>query len=239
MFTEFLSTSDARRVALVLEKLSAHGFRGGALTGSLAIEAHLPSCGDSLERRSLNDLDFVVESFASIPGALVDGFLVHHVHPRASEGKMLLQRIDREQALRVDFFKQFGSTLTRTERMNSPAGPLTVISLEDLVARTTALVLGCLRRRKPIDPKHARAFHRLVNLGEPSRIDAAWRDHRQSEPELFYQAAQLAHQLLNRHPELVIRERYSAEVSVCPHCHDEGPFRRALPDIIVRILGYW
>jgi hypothetical protein len=239
MFTEFLSTSDAHRLSLLLEKLSAYGFRGGALTGSLAAEAHLLSQGRNAKRRALNDLDFVVRSFASIPPSLADGFLVHHIHPHAPEGKMVLQLIDREHALRIDFFRQFGATLTRTEPLNGPTGPLPVISLEDLVARTTALVLGCLRRGKPIDPKHACTFRRFAGLGEPGRIDAAWRDHRQSELESFHQAAQLAHRLLDRHPELTIPERYSTEVSDCPQCQDEGPFRRARPDVIVQILGYW
>jgi hypothetical protein len=239
MLTEFLSSSDAHRVSLVLEKLSAYGFRGGALTGSVATEAHLLLQGRNTERRSLNDLDFVVGSFASIPGSLADGILVHHVHPHAPEGKMLLQLIDREQALRIDLFRQYGATLTRTERLKGPTGPLTVISFEDLVARTTALVAGCLRRGQPIDPKHANAFRRLAGLGEPGRIDAAWRDHRQSELEPFHQAARLAHQLLDHHPELAVRERYSAEVSVCPHCQEDGLFRRACPDVIVQVLGYW
>lgn len=105
--------------------------------------------------------------------------------------------------------------------------------------RTTALVVGRLRRGKTIDLKHARALRRLDGLGEPGKIDTAWRDHRQSELESFHQAAQLAHRLLDLHPELAVRERYSAEVSVCPQCQDDGPFRRARPDIIVKILGYW
>lgn len=121
MFTEFLSTRDARRVSLLLQKLSAYGFRGGALAGSLALEAHLLSQGRNTERRSLNDLDFVVESFGSIPGSLADGFLLHHIHPYALEGKTLLQLIDREQALRIDLFRQFGATLTRTERTHGAA----------------------------------------------------------------------------------------------------------------------
>jgi hypothetical protein len=122
MFTEFLSTSDAHRISLLLEKLSACGFQGGALTGSLATEAHLLSQGRNTERRSLNDVDFVVGSIASIPGSLADGFLVHHIHPQAPEGKMLLQLIDREQALRIDLFRQFGATLTRIERLKGPPG---------------------------------------------------------------------------------------------------------------------
>src|SRR5258707_697659 len=59
MFTEFLSTSDAQCVSLMLEKLSDYGLRGGALAGSLATEAHLLSQGRDTEPRPLNDLDFV------------------------------------------------------------------------------------------------------------------------------------------------------------------------------------
>jgi hypothetical protein len=155
------------------------------------------------------------------------------------EGKTLLQLIDREQALRIDLFRQFGATLMRTELLNGPTGPLSVISLEDLVARTTALVLGRLRRGKTIDLKHTRAFRRLAGLGEPGRIDVAWHDHRQSELESFDQASQLAHRLLDLHPELAIHEPSSAEVSFCPQCQDDGPFRSARPELIVKILGYW
>jgi hypothetical protein len=238
MFTEFLTPGDGLRVSVVLKKLSAYGFRGGALTGGLVTEAHLLSHGRATEQRVLNDLDFIVESFASIPGSLAEGFLSHHIHPHALEGKTLLQLIDQEQRLRIDLFRQFGSTLTRTEILNGPAGPLRVISIEDLVARTTSLVVGCLRKGETIDVKHARAFRRLAGLGEPVKLDTAWRDHRQSELESFPEVVRQAHQLLELHPELVIRERYSAEVVACPQCQDQGPFRRARPDIIVNILGH-
>jgi hypothetical protein len=218
MFTEFLNPRDAERASLSIEKLSAHGFEG-ALTGSLAAEAHLLSRRLKTEQRPLNDLDFVVESFASIPGSLAKEFLVHHVHPNAPEGKTLLQLIDPEQALRIDVFRQFGTTLTRAERLNV----LTVISLDDLIARTAALVVGHLRRGAAIDPKHARAFRRLAGLADPAKIEAT----------------QLAHQLLDRHPELLIREQYSTEITPCPKCQDQAPFQRASPNIIVKTLGYW
>ena len=175
MFAELLSTSDAQRVSLSLEKLSAYGFRGGALAGSLATEAHLRSQGRSTERRPLNDLDFVVGCFASIPSSLADGFVLHHIHPLAPEGKLLLQLIDREQALRIDLFRQFGATLTRAEWLKGSPGPLTLISLEDLVARTTAMVVGRLRRGKTVDQKHTRAFKRLAGLGEPCKLGQSHR----------------------------------------------------------------
>jgi hypothetical protein len=226
MFAEFLSPSDAERVSLTLEKLSFYGFRGGALTGGLATEVHLSSLGRGTERRPLNDLDFVVESFASIPGSLAGGFLVHHIHPHAPEGKTLLQLIDPERALRIDLFRQFGATLTRIVWLNSPTGQLPIISLEDLVARTTSLVVGHLQRAGTIDLKHARAFRRLAGAGEPAKLETAWRDHRRSGPESFQQAARLGHQLLELHPELAIREQYSPEVKACAQCQDTGPFRR-------------
>ncbi len=100
------------------------------------------SRGPGTEQRPLNDIDFVVPSFASIPGSLAGGFLVHHIHPNAVEGKTLLQLIDPEQGLRIDLFRQFGSTLSRTVLLNG----LTVISLEDLVARTTSFILSHLRK---------------------------------------------------------------------------------------------
>jgi hypothetical protein len=235
MFTEFLSAADAERATLSLQKLSSCGFREGALTGSLATEAHFLTLRRKIELRPLNDLDFVVESFASIPGSLAGGFLVHHIHPHAPEGKTLLQLIDPERALRIDLFRQFGATLTRTKRLCG----LLVISLEDLVARSTSLVVGHLRMGRTIDQKHARAFQRLSGAGDPARIEAAWRDHRQSGPESFQQAARLAHELLELHPELAIREQYSTEIRACPQCQDAGPFKRAHPNSIVKTLGYW
>jgi hypothetical protein len=234
MFAESLSARDAARASLSMEKLSAYGFEG-ALTGSLAAEAHLHSRGLKTEERPLNDLDFVVESFASLPGSLAGGFIVHHVHPHAPEGKTLLQLIDPEQALRIDLFRQFGATLTRAERLRG----LTVISLEDLIARTTSFIVGHLRRGASIDPKHAHLFRRLAGLGDPAKMDAAWRDHGQPETGAFHQAEQLAQELLTRHPELVTCDQYSAQVTVCPRCQDEGLFRRARPEVIVKLLGYW
>jgi hypothetical protein len=235
MFAEFLSARDAQRVSFAIEKLSAHGFRGGALAGGVAAELQLLARGLGTEQRPLNDLDFVVESFSSIPGALAGGFLVHHIHPQAQEGKTLLQLIDPEQALRIDLFRQFGATLARTERIHG----LLVISLEDLVARTASLVLGHLRKGHAIDVKHARAFRRLSGLGDPAKMDAAWRDHRQSERESFHDAERDTHKLLARHPELIIREQYSTEIRTCSKCQDIGPFQRALPESIVKALGYW
>lgn len=220
----------------VLEILSRHGFEG-ALTGGLAIDLQLRLHGHTVEPRARNDVDFVVEGFDSIPTSLVRDFLFHHVHPHAPEGKTLLQLIDRDRALRIDLFRQFGTTLLRAEWVDG--FPMRVVSMEDLAARLTSLVVGHLRKGETIDAKYVRSFRQLAELVDSSKIGAAWHDHRQQEAATFEEARQLAYCLLELRPELVITERYSSEVTVCPRCENYGPFRSAPPQTIVGILGYW
>src|SRR4051812_15218578 len=162
-----LNHADALRADAVAEKLLAHGFRP-ALTGGLAIEAHARAHGRGSVRRPLNDLDFVVESFAGIPASVAGDFLLHHVHPSAAEGKTLVQLIDAARAVRVDLFRAFGQTLSRTKRLEPDGGtcPLELVSIEDLAARTTAYVYGRLSDGRGLDPKHAIAFRRLSGLGD-------------------------------------------------------------------------
>lgn len=174
-----LDGDDAVRATRVVEILLHNGLRG-ALTGGLAIEAQLRAHGRPVLRRRLNDLDFVVESFASIPVSLADVFLQHHVHPDADEGKILLQLVDRERAIRIDLFGPFGRTLSRVARLDGDTGTLDVVSVEDLVARSTSFVCGRLQQGRTIDRKHAMAFWRLRGLGTPRLLAEAWEDHRQA-----------------------------------------------------------
>src|SRR6266446_4800930 len=111
MFAALLRQDDARRATEVVTAVLAHGVRC-ALTGGLAIDAQLRVHGRPVEPRYLNDIDFVVEGFASIPGSLAGSFLQHHVHPNAVDGRTLLQLIDQPRAIRVDLFRTVGSTLS-------------------------------------------------------------------------------------------------------------------------------
>ena len=77
VFNAILSDDEASRATSVVKALRTHGFRG-ALTGGVAIEAQLRARGRRSGRRLLNDLDFVVESFASIPESIADRFLALH-----------------------------------------------------------------------------------------------------------------------------------------------------------------
>jgi hypothetical protein len=238
VFSALLKRQDARRASDVAGRLLAVGFRG-ALTGSLATEARLRVHSRPIDRHELNDLDFVVGGFNEIPASLADRFLVHHIHPYAPEGKTLLQLIDQESGLRVDLFRAFGTTLTRADVVDEQTGRLLVLAVEDLVARSTAHVCGRLRLGRPIDVKYVRAFTRLAGLGEPGQFAAAWGDHHQSVPGTLEEATRQTNELLARRPDLLVSETYSNDVTPCDQCSDCAPFRRAAPDAIVRILGYW
>ncbi len=69
-----------------------------ALTGGLAIAAHLQAHERPTVPRPLNDLDFVIDNFATIPPSVTDDFLLNHVHPsrqtarRCCSSSMLIAR---------------------------------------------------------------------------------------------------------------------------------------------------
>ena len=224
MFEGLLNDNDAHRASATVHAVLAHGVPC-ALTGGLAIAARLRAHGRLIERRDLNDIDLVVHGFDAIPESIATAFLLHHVHADAVEGKTLLQLIDEATAVRVDLFRAFVNTLTRAAALDDETGGLLVVSVEDLVARTTALVCGALQRRQAIDPKHARAFTRLLGLGRQPELAAAWNDHRQAVPGTLEDATREAIRLLHSHAELVVAEKYSAAVLPCDRCRTHGLFQ--------------
>ena len=237
VFANILNENDARRAAGVVELLLSHGLRC-ALTGGLATRAHLAARGRAVGQENLNDVDFVVASFTSIPRSLAGAFLPHHVHPDATDGRTLLQLVDEARALRMDLFLELGATLSRAVRCGNETGELAVVSLEDLGARNTALVFGRLGRGKTIDRKHVRALQALHGLGRPDLLDAAWQDHRQGLPGTIHDAVRSAMRLLGERPDLVVVEDYSADPTPCARCRPSGPFTPTPRDRIVEILGY-
>jgi hypothetical protein len=237
VFTAILHQDDARRATEVVEAVLAHGLQC-ALTGGLAIAAQLRAHGRLDELRHLNDIDLVVESFPSIPESLAGSFLQHHVHPNATDGRTLLQLIDQPRAVRVDLFLELGSSLARAATLDNDTGQLAVLSVEDLIARTTAHVSGSLRRGRTIDIKHATTFRRLRGLGRPAQLAAAWNDHRQQVPGTVDEALREGARLLELHPELVVVEEYPIDATPCERCREHGLFRPAPSSRIVEILGY-
>ena len=149
-----------------------------------------------------------------------------------------MQLVDEPRAIRIDLFHALGGTLSRSVTLDGETGELRVLSVEDLVARTTALVSGRLRRGQSIDVKHVTAFTRLFGLGRPEQLAVAWNDHRQQVPGTLDSASREAARLLEAHPELVVVEEYSRDASPCERCREHGPFRPGPSGRIVEILGY-
>jgi len=70
MFLSFLSAGDGQRALQAFENLARHDISRWALTGGFATEIHHLRRGRRPLMRSLNDIDFIVDSFAT---AVADG----------------------------------------------------------------------------------------------------------------------------------------------------------------------
>jgi hypothetical protein len=106
--------------------------------------------------RTLNDLDFIAEGFECAPPTLAGDFLFRHVHLLDPQGKTLLQFIDADTRMRIDLFRASGAIMNRNICVNLPSGPIQIVSVEDLAARTAKLVLDLAEGH--LKPKHALTF---------------------------------------------------------------------------------
>jgi hypothetical protein len=234
-----LSPGDCQRVAGALAKLCQGTVADVVVTGGVAASAQLKTtmAGDW---RPLNDLDIVVESFDAIPPSWADGFLCRHIHPRAPAGKLLLQLVDAEAALRIDVFHAVGSTLARTG-MHSIGGVGTarMVSLEDLAARAATMILG-LGRGKTVARKHVDDFDCLSATIDRARVEVAWSDHRRlDDPETFGAASARIASLVRTHQQLLVVPEYSQDVDAkCSACKTREPFVAAPATQVYAILGY-
>jgi hypothetical protein len=240
MISSFLSAADADRALSTLRKLAQHDISNWAITGGLAVEIHRQSqhCPRSL--RFLNDVDFVTSGFDCIPKSLAGDFLFRHVHPLDPPGKTLLQLIDAETSLRVDVFRAFGATLSRTNATELDSVPVRLISLEDLVARAARLALD-LAAGQPVASKYAHDYLRLAEIVDPSRVETAWRDQRRStDPTTFDDADALLQDLIPTRSDLLITPNYSKTplAPPCPRCLPSPPFQLADPEVVLSLIGY-
>jgi hypothetical protein len=239
MLTRFLAEADAERASRTLLKLARHDISQWALTGRLAIEIHQLRRGCGIPSRTLNDIDFVAESFDRIPETLASDFLFRHVHPLDPPGKNMAQMVDRDTAVRIDIFRANGATMNRTTEIDLPCGRIQMVSLEDLTARATRLALD-LAEGAPTPAKHARGFLNLAKLADSELMEAAWHDHRKpKQPRTFVAANSLLQQLIASHPGLLITSIYSRNTEeLCARCAATPAFPLANAQAVLELLGY-
>ena len=236
---QFLSAADYDRATRSLRKLAQHDVRGWALTGGVALEIHRARLRGTAAIRTLNDLDFIVDSFDSIPHTLANDFLFRHIHPFDLPGKTILQFIDPGSALRMDVFRACGGTMKRTIRIDLASSAIQLISLEDFTARTARLLLD-LADGIPVVSKHARDFLDCVDLVDTAQVETAWQDHRKpNHPITFQKTVSLLTDLIPTRQALLITPEYSRNhESSCPRCSPTPAFQLANPHVILSLLGY-
>lgn len=239
MLDEFLTAQDVDRASCVLRKLARYHLQHWALTGGLAIEIHSRFAKSGPHIRRLNDLDFIADSFESIPSALGQDFLVVHVHPFAEPGKIMLQLADPDAKLRIDLFRTCGSTMDRAARLDLPTGTVKLVSTADLIARSARLVFD-LHEGIPTPCKHATDFLRLSEVVESSQVQQAWRDHRKAtQPKIFDDVERLLKSLIPASSTLLVAEEFSTDAArVCASCHPVSTFQLADRDLVLSALGY-
>lgn len=210
-----------------------------ALTGSLALEAHLRSCGANTIDRALNDIDVVIASFTGAPASLTRHFLCVHVHPDATGGRTLLQLADPRTRMRIDMFQAVGATMSRTILVRCGELDVRIVSLEDLAARAVRHVLA-MERGNPVPRKTADDLLRMLPHVEMSAAEYAWRDHRaRASDGSFESAAARATALIECCPQLLSAPVYSTDTSaICNRCRPHGAFRLAPKQDVLAILGY-
>ena len=162
---------------------------------------------------------------------VADAFLLAHVHPRAVDGKTLMQLVEPDLGVRIDIFGECAATLRRSRA--------SLVSLEDLAARAARAVLD-LEEGVEVESKHADAFLRMEHAVDSTGVETAWREHRKhGRPRTFQEAAQLIHELMATREHLLVSAEYSQDVdAVCEKCENTAPFRCAPATTIRTILGY-
>jgi hypothetical protein len=239
MLHRFLSSADSERAFHTFRKLLQHDVSRWALAGSLALEIHCLLRGQPPPIRPLNDIDFVAAAFNCIPETLAKDFLFRHVHPLDPPGKTMLQLIDARTSMRIDLFRAYGAIMSRTVTVHLPSGPIQLISLEDVLARTARLLLD-LDRGVPVPVKHAHDYLRLLELVRPSDVETAWRDHRKAtHPSTFSETNALLQMLIPARRNLLIAPEYSKDTSaICPRCTPHSCFPLADANVVLSLLGY-
>jgi hypothetical protein len=238
-FDSFLSPPDAHRAHRTLEKLRLHSIAPLTLTGGMAIELHRLRYGLAKEIRTLNDFDFLVNSFDEIPKTLSAGFLFRHVHPHDPSGKTLIQCVDPETAIRVDVFRADTRTKARAISFDLCDSTIRIVSVEDLIGRAASLCMN-LVANLAVPAKHARDFLRLLPLADLQAMEPIWREHQKSNhPESWLSAAHLLADLIATRKDLQVVPIYSKDVhESCLRCAETEGFPLAAASRVLFILGY-
>jgi hypothetical protein len=133
-----------------------------ALSGSVAIGLHVDVARDDRTRTfEAEDIDFVADGVEVVQQTVTNEFLVSHFHlPHAGYPKFLIQLVDPNTRLRLDFFPDTLRALSRSSVADVIGVPLRVLPAEDILDHKLAL-LSSASVERPIEEKHYADAKRL------------------------------------------------------------------------------
>jgi hypothetical protein len=238
-FDTFYDPNGASRLLSTFHLLTRYDLSTWALTGGTAIEFYLQQMGAPTCVRPLHDLDFIAASFDCLPAGLGRVLLLRHVHPKDPPAKTMLQAVDPSTSVRIDVFRAYGAEMKRAQSIELEELMFQIVSFEDLVARHARLCCALLRG-KPVAPKFARDFLRMVGFPKPENMEYVWQDHRESEdPTSFAEATGLLLDTIDARTDLLIPPVYSTDLAeVCVRCESTSEFQLADAKQVFALLGY-
>lgn len=233
------NAADCSRLLRTFRHLASHDISNWVLTGGIAIEFHILRHGGQPLVRPLHDIDFITESFADIPETLGTELLLCHVHPNDSTGKNMFQAVDPETEVRFDVFRAYGSELERAVTVTIDGLAIEMVSVQDIVARHARLNWD-LMEGKPVAPKFARDFLRLLGYVEAEEMESIWPEHRKPHClERFTETVRQLRRVIASRPDLLIPPTYSRDVhQLCNRCQEVRAFQLTDRNRILSILGY-
>ena len=237
MIEAVLTSADACRVSATLVRLAQAGLREIAVTGGIAIAAHVEAKAGRPAIRALNDLDIVAPGTMAFSPRLSERFLLAHIHPDASAGRMLVQAVDRANGLRVDIFGSFGGQWTRSRPAPFLGLEVRVVPSGDLAARLASLLLD-LGLGEPVPAKHARDFLALAVSIDAAGASSAWADHRRPrQPETFEDARDTVLNLIREQRSLLVEKSGFDMDASCPRCRPVAGLEVAAPKAVAMAMG--
>jgi len=230
-------TKETQPVGAALRRILGHTPGHLTLTGSIALQAHLTRRGRG-HSRLFGDIDIIINSLADLPATLVDDFICPHVHPFGKQGDLLIQLVNPQDAIRLDVFCAVGNAVLRAEHVALGSNKFFVISCEDLMAKTTSLLMK-LSRGGVVAAKHAQDFTALLPFISDA-IEDIWQEYRNNlDPPTFRETALYVGNLVVTHSNALVNPSYNKDVTAkCPKCQAVGSFRPADPRDVFKILGY-
>jgi len=237
-----LPSEAGERLAETLRRTCDGAIAPVLIVGSIALRYHLNRHGCAPLHRPLHDLDLAVSDVESLPPVEGEALLVSHYHPDSATsgtGRLLLQLVDPETALRIDIFHALPGAFHRASPLGHCSPHIFVACIEDVLVRSI-LVLGAQIESGSVEFKHVETIQRLSDIVKMEKADQLWATIDQGVwPGSIREAIEHAGSVLQDHPSLYGVLQYGRlDDPPCDQCLWTDRYPLAEKHRIFEILGY-